>query len=103
MVEAVCNIDLVVVLYNILPKNAPALALHWLDAQAKHANLTVADIDYPIQWLAHKVAQNNIESFDLLHTYRHHQRFVVCRGPQDMSMLLVPADQYSTLVLPWCS
>ncbi len=45
MVEAVCIIDLVVVLHKILPTHAPALALHWLDAQAKNAKVTVADSD----------------------------------------------------------
>ena len=45
MVEAVCIIDLVVALYKNLPTNPPALALHWLDAQAKNAKVTVADSD----------------------------------------------------------
>lgn len=45
MMEAVCITDLVVVLYKILPTNVPALALHWLDAQAKNAKVTVADSD----------------------------------------------------------
>ncbi len=63
MLEAVCIIDLVVILSAFLPRIAPDLALHWLDAQAKNAKVTLAESNQPLWWLAHVIAQNNIEGW----------------------------------------
>ena len=55
LVETVCTIDLLVILNAFLASSAPALALHWLDAQAKNAKLTLADSDHATWWLAHDI------------------------------------------------
>ncbi|DBA66252.1 TPA: hypothetical protein ACH3X2_002512 [Trebouxia sp. C0005] len=73
--EAMCMIDLVI-LYTFLPRSTPSLALHWLDAQAKNAKVTLADSDQATWWLAHEIAQSHIKvcvdqqcnSFAVLHT-----------------------------------